>query len=410
MTSRRELLKVSLGALPVISLGGTIPAFVARMAQAAPATNPSVANDNILVVLQLSGGNDGLNTVVPVGNDAYRKARPTLALKDRLLKLDDRFALNPGLTGFHALYQSGQLAIVHGCGYPQPNRSHFQSMAIWHTADPKLSVGTGWLGHYLDHLDRGTTPNALRAVNIGPELPQALVNEGPPAPSINSLEDYRVRTDGATSFDAKLEAQIIAELQQVRDGSPALQFLARQATNAIISAEQVQKLTASYKPDASYEQGLGQRLRLIAQIIAGNFGTKVFYVEVGGFDTHANQLYSHEQLLRQVGHAVQAFYTDLATKGLDGKVLTMCFSEFGRRVKQNDSNGTDHGAAGPMFLIGRKVKAGSHGTHPSLDELDDGDLRYTTDFRRVYATVLQRWLNADATAVLRNAFEPLPLL
>jgi uncharacterized protein (DUF1501 family) len=414
MTTRRELLKVGFGALPVISLSGSLPAFVSQLAFAGPAVGSAVAGDNILVVLQLSGGNDGLNTVVPVGNDDYLKARPGLGLKDKakLLALNDQFAFNPGLAAFKEFFDSGQLAVVQGCGYPQPNRSHFQSMAIWHTGDPKLADPKGWLGHYLDHLQRGTEASALSAVNIGSELPQALVTEGAPVPSINTIDDFRVRFDESTPFDRKLEEQILRDLQQVKDQTPALQFLSRQSTNAIVSADQVQKLTQGYKPDAQYDQNLGSRLRTVAQIISGGFGTKVFYVETGGFDTHANQAYTHERLLQGVASQVKAFFADLKAKGLDEKVTVMVFSEFGRRVKQNDSAGTDHGAAGPMFVVGPKVKGGIYGDHPSLkpDDLTDGDLKYTTDFRRVYATLLDRWLCADSAGVLKNKFEAIGFL
>jgi uncharacterized protein (DUF1501 family) len=406
--SRREMLKVGLGGLSVVSLSGTIPAFLSRFAYAqAPSTQP-VSNDNILVVVQLSGGNDGLNCVVPVGNDAYFKARPVIGIKDRLLKLDDFLALNPGMTAFKQLFDDGNLAIINGCGYPEPNRSHFRSMEIWQTASPAGHEGSGWLGHYIDHCLRGTS-NPLSAVNVGSQLPTALVADSAPVPSINSLEDFAVRVDNtAAAPDAKAEQQLIRQLNSLRDASPALEFLSRQSTNAIISSEQIRKLTAGgYKPDANYQPGLGFQLRLIAQIIAANFGTKLFYTEIGGFDTHSNQVSQHEQLLGRVSAAIAAFHKDLAAKGLNKKVTVMCFSEFGRRVSQNDSNGTDHGAPGPMFVSGGAVRGGLYGQYPSLAELEDGDLKYTTDFRRVYATMLDKWLNADSAVVLQNKFESL---
>lgn len=409
-TTRRELLRVGLGGIGVLSLGGTVPMFVQKLAFAESIAGTSVSNDNILVVVQLSGGNDGLNTIVPHSNDLYRKARPSLGVKDRLLMLDDDLSLNPGLAALKEMYLDGKVAIVNGCGYPEPNRSHFASMEIWHTADP-MGQGDhgGWLGHYLDHCCRGTSSH-MPAVNVGTELPQALINQGPPVPSIQQIDDFRVKTDPASQYDAKREQQIIAELNQIRDATPALQFLSRQATNAIVESEQVRKLTASYKPDADYGNAFGNQLKLIAQIIAGNFGTKVFYCQMGGFDTHSNQAGQHENLLRQVSQGIYAFYKDLGAKKLDSKVTLMCFSEFGRRVAQNDSGGTDHGTAGPMFVVGPKVKGGLYGRYPSLSDLDQGDLRFTTDFRRVYATLLDGWLNADSAAVLKNKFEPIPFL
>jgi uncharacterized protein (DUF1501 family) len=207
-------------------------------------------------------------------------------------------------------------------------------------------------------------------------------------------------------MQAKREAQLIRELNAVRDATPALQFLARQATNAIVGAEQIRKLTENYTPGSDYPPGLGQQLKLIAQIIAANFGTKVFYCQIGGFDTHSAQAGQHESLLRQLSLSIQAFLKDLKSKGLASKVSVMCFSEFGRRVEQNNSGGTDHGTAGPMFIAGGRVKAGLYGSYPSMQNLDNGDLKYTTDFRRVYTTLLERWLNADPALVLKNRFEP----
>ena len=408
-TTRRDLLKVGLQGLSVVSLAGSMPAFLQRFAFAENAGNADVSNDNVLVVVQLSGGNDGLNTVVPLGNDAYFKARPKIAIKDRLLKLDDQLALNPGMTGFKQLFDDGKLAIINGCGYPQPNRSHFRSMEIWHTANPKKFEPCGWLGHYLDHCLKGTN-SPIVAANIGSELPQALVAEGAPVPSISSLEDFRLRTDGANPLDAKLTDEFIREINAAKAESPALQYLSRQATNAIISADKIRKLSAGYKPDAVYPYGgLGPSLKLIAQMIHANFGTRLFYCQVGGFDTHANQVAGHESLLGHVATSLAAFMKDLGAKGLDNKVTAMCFSEFGRRVNQNDSNGTDHGAAAPMFVLGGKVKAGLYGTYPSLTQLDDGDLKYTVDFRQIYATILDKWLNADAEKVLNGKFTGLPL-
>ncbi len=408
--SRREMFQVGLTGLAVVATAGSVPAFLSRFAFAEPATAPAISNDNILVVIQWTGGNDGLNTVVPVGDDTYLKARPKIALKERMHRLNDAYALNPGLIEFKSLFDQGRMAIINGCGYPEPNRSHFRSMEIWHTAEPKGYEPRGWLGHYLDHVARGTD-HSMQAMNIGPELPQALVTDSAPVPSIESIQDFQVRTDPATPFDAALEQRLISDLNAVREASPALQFLSRQATNAIVSAQNVQKMAAGYKPDAEYPgQGLGPQLRTIAQCIAAGLATRLFYAQVGGFDTHANQVNGHEQLLAQVGRAVGAFQKDMSAKGFADKIIMMCFSEFGRRVTQNDSNGTDHGAAGPMFVIGGKVKGGLYGAYPSLTDLVGGDLKYTTDFRQVYATLLDRWLKADSQKVLRAKFEPVAFL
>jgi uncharacterized protein (DUF1501 family) len=408
--NRRELLRVGATGLAAISLSGTIPAFLSQFAYAQTIASTNVSNDNILVVIQMSGGNDGLNTVVPAHDDAYRKARPTLGLKDRLFELDDKLSLNAGMGEFKKLFDAGRLAVINGCGYPHPNRSHFESMAIWQSADPAREARqSGWLAHYLEHALRGTD-NPMKGVNIGSELPLALVGDGAPVPSIQSMDDYAVKTDQSLPGDAELRKRIIRDLNAAAQGTPALRFLSRQALDAIVSADEVRKLGSKYHADADYAYGFAKQLQLIAQLITGGLGTRVFYCQVGGFDTHANQVYGHEQVLASVATAIAAFHKDLDAKGLGGKVTVMCFSEFGRRVKENASRGTDHGTAGPMFVSGGGVKGGLYGAYPSLADLDDGDLKFTTDFRRVYATVLERCLNADSTAVLGEKFEPVAFM
>ena len=413
--SRRDFLKVGLAGLPALVLGGSLPTLVSKFAFAQDAVGTAVPKDNILVVVQMSGGNDGLNTVVPFKHDVYQKLRPRLALKDGLHQLSDEIALNPGLVSFKKLFDDGMLGVIHGCGYPDANRSHFELMAIWHAAKTDGGDGSGWLGHYLDHLARGTQSkdianNRLQAVSIGREVPMALVSPTQTVPSVDSLEDFGLRFDEQSKYDQNLEKQIIIELQKYQGENPAMEYLSRQAADAIVSADEIRSAAGKYRPEADYGQGLGQRLKLVAQLICGDFGTKVFYVEVGGFDTHANQAQQHELLLKQVGDSIKAFYDDLGAKKIADKVTTMVFSEFGRRVEQNANDGTDHGAAGPMFVVGPKVKPGLHGSHPDLAALDNGDLKFTTDFRTVYAGLLKDWLNSDPTDVLRGEFEPMPLI
>jgi uncharacterized protein (DUF1501 family) len=403
--SRRELIKVGLGALPVISMAGTMPAFVPQMAFAQQARRPGLANDNILVVLQLTGGNDGLNTVIPFADDAYHRARPKIGIRQSAFKLDDHFALNPALGILKNVFDQGHLAVVHGCGYPKPNRSHFRSMEIWHTCNPESSQPSGWLGHYLDHVARGGG-RPVSPLNIGTELPQALVGNGTPVPSIERLEDFRLKS-GAKSKQALLEREIVMEMNKPADAqSPAQQFLARQATNAILATAKIQSMAQPGAGQYFYGgDSLGRQLQLIANLISANSGTRLFYLQYGNFDTHANQPEMHQRLFAQLGQALYAFDEDLKQKGVLDKVALMCFSEFGRRVVENSSAGTDHGAAAPMFVMGGKVKGGLHEKMPSLTDLDDGDLKYTTDFRRVYATLLDKWLNADSAKVLGGKFE-----
>ena len=404
--SRRELIKVGLGALPVISLAGTMPAFVPQMAFAQQARRPGLANDNILVVLQLTGGNDGLNTVIPFADDAYHRARPKIGVRQSAFKLDDRFALHPALGVLKNVFDQGHLAVVQGCGYPKPNRSHFRSMEIWHTCNPESSQPTGWLGHYLDHAARGGG-QPVSPLNIGTELPQALVGNGTPVPSIERLEDFRLKS-GGKSKQGVLEREIVMEMNKPADAqSPAQQFLARQATNAIIATAKIQRMSQPGAGQYFYGgDALGRQLQLIANLIAANSGTRLFYLQYGNFDTHAGQAEMHPRLFAPLAQALYAFHEDLKQKGVIDKVALMCFSEFGRRVAENSSAGTDHGAAAPMFVMGGKVKGGLHGATPSLTDLDDGDLKYTTDFRRVYATLLDKWLNADSAKVLGGKYEP----
>lgn len=409
-TSRRNLLKVGLGALPVISLAGTMPAFVPQFAFAESGRRTNQSDDNILVVLQLTGGNDGLNTVVPFADDAYHRARPQIRLDKNVVRLDDHFGLNPSLGLLKNVYDQGHLAIVNGCGYPKPSRSHFRSMEIWQTANPVKSQPTGWLGHYLDHAARGGLAPVF-PLNIGTELPQALVGEGNPVPSIEKLEDFRLKSD-LNPKQAKRERDLVLQFNQSSDDqSPALRFLSRQATNAIIATDKVHNL-ANQNLAGFYYGGdvVGQQLQLIANLIAANSGTRLFYLQFGSFDTHAQQVQMQSSLFANLAQALFAFHQDLAQKKLLDKVTLMCFSEFGRRVAENSSQGTDHGAAAPMFVMGGKVKGGLHGKMPSLTDLEDGDLKYTTDFRRVYATLLDKWLNADSAKVLGAKFEPMPFL
>lgn len=374
--------------------------------------NPLDPGAGVLVVVTLYGGNDGLNTVIPFADDAYYRARPKIGIKDppNIVRLDDHFALNPNLQMLRNVFNEGHLAIVHGCGYANPNRSHFRSMEIWHTANPAKSQATGWLGHFLDHAARGGLA-PVNPLNIGTELPQALVGEGTPVPSIEKLEDFKLRSGHTKSAQALLEREIVMELNKAKDSqSPAHKFLARQATNAIVASNKVQSLAQQGATGMYYGMTLGRHLQLISSLISANAGTRLFYLQYGNFDTHAQENQMHAGLFGELSQGIWAFHEDLKAKGLLNKVTLMVFSEFGRRVAENSSQGTDHGAAAPMFVMGGKVKGGLHGKQPSLTDLDDGDLKFTTDFRRVYATLLDKWLNADSAKVLGEKFEHVEFL
>ncbi|MBI4607035.1 MAG: DUF1501 domain-containing protein [Planctomycetes bacterium] len=397
-----------------VSIAGTFPAFLAKTA--AWAQGSAAGDDRVLVVLQLSGGNDGLSTLVPYSDPAYGRARSTIRVDEgAVLKIDDRVGLHPNLKEFKGLFDEGSMAIVQGVSYPNPSRSHFESMDVWHAADrsgPRR--GSGWLGRAIDSTcGNATTP--LSAVNLGGSVPLALQGERTKPVAFQNPGSYQWRGGrGEREAFARLNA-LPAEMEPEMKGPGAvrpLDFLRRVASDASASSEAIRKATQAYAPKAPYPPGnrLAEDLRLVAAMIAAGLPTRVYYASLGGFDTHANQRGTHDNLMRVFSTGVAAFLKDLAAQGLAGRVLVLAFSEFGRRVKENASRGTDHGVAAPMFLFGDGVLGGIHGKHPSLTELDSGDLVMTTDFRRVYATVLDGWLGAPSEKVLGERFEPLPLL
>jgi len=394
MLSRRDFLRSS----TLIALAPTVPAFLARLARAAEAK----ADDRVLVVVQLDGGNDGINTVVPLGDEGYAKHREKLRLPaDRLHKLDDHVALHPAMRGMADLFQSERLAIVQGVGYPNPNRSHDVSMAIWHTArfDPTEHKGYGWLGRGLDRLP--PRPGAAAAMLVGDgALPAALIGRRSVAGTFSRLDELAIQNESA-------RAAVAAD----PTGDDLAAFVRRATVDAYTTAEEVTAAAARKQSKATYANSqLGQHLALIARLIEAELPTRVYYAVQRGYDTHAVQMETHSRLLGELSGALAGFLDDLKGAGLDDRVLVMVFSEFGRRVAENASAGTDHGTAAPMFLAGRGVKPGLIGAAPSLLDLDDGDLKMAVDFRRVYATVLRKWLAVDPTAVLAGQFEELTLL
>jgi uncharacterized protein (DUF1501 family) len=418
----------------------TIPAFLQRSAFGLPmpefgaSSIPGVDEDRILVVVQLSGGNDGLNTVIPYADDAYHRARPGIAIRaDQALKLDTRRAigLHPRMADLKALYDDGLCSIVQGVGYPNPNRSHFKSMDIWHTADTS-AIGDGWIGRYFDSqccgygagesgAPDGRAPGAPgapavseaagpRAIAIGREAPLAMQGRQIKPVSFETPDLFRwTGKDVAAPLADPYEAMNRRAAPEDSAG-PNADFLTRTALDAQISSDLIRKAVA-LRPLVSYPgSAIARQLAMIAQMIRAGLKTRVYYATLGGFDTHAGQggaQGGHANLLNQFSSAMRAFYADLKAQENDKRVLTMTFSEFGRRVSQNASGGTDHGTAAPMFLCGPMVRPGLLGRYPSLTNLDSGDLRYEVDFRSVYAGILKDWLQADAEAVLEGRFEPL---
>jgi uncharacterized protein (DUF1501 family) len=369
----------------------------------------------ILVVVQLDGGNDGLNTVVPYQDDAYQKSRPKLRISEKeVIKIDGRVGFHPSLSDFGKLLDGQRLAFVQGVGYPNPNRSHFTSMAIWQTADLRASGDTtGWLARYLA-LTRPAAGGDAPALHVHDSvLPQALAGSSCHVPSFDSVEHFQRRLGSSTAPD-QTRAAALAEVSN-RTGNQAdslSQFVARTAVDTYATSSRLEAIVQKAGSDAAYPEQfeLARRLRLIALCIKAGLATSIYYTQQGGFDTHANQSGNHSYLLSELSRSLKAFVEDLKRAGIEDRVLVLVFSEFGRRLAENDSAGTDHGTAAPVFVIGSKAKSGLHGAHPNLNDLADGDPKHTIDFRRIYATLLDGWLHAQSEQVLGSRFVPLPLL
>jgi len=407
MTTTRRRFLGQVGAAGLLSFGSLPPAFLCRAAHAAEAAS---RDGRILVLVELEGGNDGLNTVVPHGDDEYYKARPGLGVeREQVLELDDYHGLHPGLAGLRSLYDEGRLAVLQGIGYPNPDRSHFRSMDIWHSAEPERETfERGWLGRALD-AQVGAADAQAPALALGVQrLPLALVASKINVPAVSDLSAYRLEVGNGSEELQAARRKLLADLaERNASASGELDFLRQTAFTAYRSAERLRNVTEGYKPAADYPaSGLAERLKLIAQIIASGLETRIFFVSLSGFDTHSQQAAAHQALLTELGDAVSAFHRDLAGHGLADRVMLVTFSEFGRRVKENGSLGTDHGAASQMFVM-TPLAGGIVGKHPSLTELTDGDLIHHTDFRAVYATLLERWLGLPSETALGGKFAPL---
>jgi uncharacterized protein (DUF1501 family) len=434
--TRRQFVRTSaLGA----AASWTLPVFLEKTffaldAMAADAlTQTATGKDGtILVVLQMAGGNDGLNMVVPFADDVYYRSRPKLGLPaDKVLKLDSYIGLNGKLTGLKSLFDEGHLSVVQGVGYPNPNRSHFRSTEIWQTAsDADRNISEGWLGRYFDNCCAGADPTV--GIAIGEEMPQAFAAKVPTGITFSQPEQFRwtpsEKTEGRMSAEEFFFRQLNGsasgqELAASEGGSigaisgksktdlSTMDFLTRTALDAQLSSDKILAVARKYRSNVPYPKGrLAASLSVIARMIAGGLPTRVYYTSQGGFDTHAGQANAHERLMGELNDALAAFAADLKQQGNFDRVLLITFSEFGRRVGENANGGTDHGAAAPMFIVGGAVKPGLFGKYPSLTDLDYGDLKFNTDFRSVYGTVLDRWLHAPSEVVLGRKFPALPIV
>jgi len=392
MLNRRRFLQNA----SLVSLAPFLPTFLPRSLTAAP----NDSDGRILVVIQLDGGNDGLNTVIPFKDEAYSKARTALRLDEKdILKLDDTLGLNPGMKGAAELFESRRLTIVQGVGYPNPNRSHFESMAIWQHArlDSAQHDSIGWLGRVCDLHRTTDSPDSLFFGRDA--VPVAL----------------RGRRAQSVSMESEADLELLAPPADTERPSTGpvdvSSFIERTLDDSYLAAKRFQESAPPPKSSAAYPGSrLGRHLQLVSRMIKLGGQSRIFYTLQSGYDTHYSQLFPHQQLLSEFANALKAFLDDLKESGLADRVVVLAFSEFGRRVQENNSAGTDHGAAGPVFLAGTKIQGGILGKHPSLTDLDDGDLKMQYDFRQIYATLLERWLGFDAKSVLEGQFSTLPLI
>ncbi len=403
--SRRDLMKQG----GLIAVGLAAPKWLSTIAEADVlriAKGGKPASDTVLVVCQLSGGNDGLNTVVPFTDSLYYKYRPTLAHKeDAVLKLNQSLGLHPSMKGLHTLYGEGKVAVVTNVGYPKPNRSHFKSMDIWQSASPDDKMRHGWIGRHFDVALKNQPPNPIVALGLSTEKPLALVGESASIPCFASLTDVSSMLGDANS------EKLLRDIQGMDAMNDSPTRVVQQANKAALDAMSIlSKQLSTFAPKQTYgDDAFGKGFKQISQLIGASPSTRVVYFSAGGFDTHSRQADTHARLLGNFSDAVLAFQREMEAIGKGDKVVVLVFSEFGRRVTENASQGTDHGAAAPMFVIGGKVKGGVHGSNPDLTDLQDGDVRFKVDFREVYSATLDQWMGGDSEIVLGQKFNHTPV-
>ncbi|HYC39962.1 MAG TPA: DUF1501 domain-containing protein [Chitinophagaceae bacterium] len=397
LIKRKEFIQVGSLATATLLLPKFLKAFERRDVPLVPPGN------RVVVILQLSGGNDGLNTVIPVRNDVYYRSRPRVGIdKSKALAITDDAGLHPALTAFKGFYDEGNLGIINSVGYPNPDRSHFRSMDIWHTASESSEYWTnGWLGRYLDAQCRGCD-RPTHAIEIDDVLSLAL--KGQEMKGIAVKDPRRLYGTANEKFFREV-------LKQRRDepGEQPVDYLYKTMAETLSSADYIFQQSRLHPSKADYPKTeLGSSMKTIASLIFSDINTKVYYVSLGSFDTHINQQIQQQNLFTQMNDAIAAFVKDLKANNRFDDVLLFTFSEFGRRVSQNASGGTDHGTANNMFLVSGALKQkGLINPLPDLTDLEEGDLKHKIDFKNVYATVLRNWLQADDVAILRKKYEPL---
>ena len=407
LISRRNFLKSTATLLPAFA---SLPMVFRRAVASSMLESSSYSSpyqNRTLIIIQMAGGNDGLNTVIPYTDSKYYDHRSYLAVSDEdVLDLNGELGLHPVLGKMKLLWDQGLLAVVQGVGYENQSYSHFESMHIWQTADNKGKLEEGWLGRYFESL-KGMEDNIFQGLAVGKLMPYECSNLNAPIPVVSSIDKYRLEGSTQQRSEALLKLYSSSPL-----GAPYGVLLDNTIEAVYKSSEALQTADKNYQSDIQYpETSLSKSLKVLAEAIIGDLGVRVGHVKIGGFDTHSDQIVEQPALLQEMSEAIYAFYEDLKAAGRDQDVLIMTWSEFGRRVKSNGSGGTDHGSAAPMFLIGSPVVGGIYGENPNLRNLDKDNLRFTTDFRSVYSTVLEEWLGAAPEAILGGQrFEHIPFL
>ena len=363
----------------------------------------------VVVVLQLSGGNDFMNTVIPYADPYYHEFRSTVGIADEdVLKIDDHFGFHPALTEISEMYSAGDVAIIAGIGYPEPDRSHFRSMDIWHTAEPSAVVSEGWLGRTIRELDPDKQ-NVCTGVSFGQGMPRAMYLSGTPAISVSHLEGYGLLTSLAGSRQRKaLNAFTRMYVpEEFEEASVVMKHIGQTGIDALTGADMLKVAPEQYSSTVEYaDEPLAQSLKGIAQVHLAGIGSRIFYAQLGGFDVHGAQIATHDTLWRQVSRAVKDFFDDLHEHDQGEEVIMLVFSEFGRRIRDN-GNGTDHGSGGGALLIGDRVNGGMYAEYPSLAPEDhiSGDMRYNNDFRSLYSTILEGWFGIAPEEIVNGSFE-----
>ena len=373
----------------------------------------STKQERSLVVIELNGGNDALNTLIPYNNGLYYDNRPGIGIPQKdVLPIDGEYGFNPNMAAVKNLWDQGELAVINGIGYPNPNRSHFRSRDIWYTAEPDSIGSQGWLGAAIRDLD-AKGENVLTGVNFGRGLPRALVCKGVPVASVGNLETYGLMPDIADENARHYALEALGRMYGPAGGKDAVaQALSQNGAQALMGADILRTAPQHYSSAVEYaDTPISQSLKNAAQVMSAGLGSRILYAQHGSFDTHSNELQSHAKLWQDAAAAIGDFTEDLKEQGLWRDTLILIWSEFGRRVRDNGT-GCDHGSGGVAFVLGGAVRGGLYGQYPSLREADlsEGDLTYTTDFRAAYATILDRWLDLDPDPIVHGQFEQLEFI